>query len=92
MKRICAVLVLSFACILAATPNAAALDGCPRGQWSVSCVLCLPGWHPEATGSKDPQGNPCYTCAKDRTAADADKAPLCAEPIDISKAEPVAPF
>lgn len=92
MKRAFAVLVLAVACILAATPPAAALDGCPRGEWATSCVLCLPGWHPAPTGNKNPQGQPCYACVRDRTAADAEPQPICAEPIDIAEVEPVKPF
>lgn len=81
MKRAFAVLVLALASVLAATPPAAALDGCPRGEWATSCVLCGPGWHPEATRNKNPQGQQCYECVQDRSAADAELQPICAEPI-----------
>jgi len=80
MKRTFVVLSLALG-LLTTTLPAAALDGCPRGEWATSCVLCLPGWHPEATGHKNAQGQPCYACVKDRSASDSVVGPMCAEPI-----------
>jgi hypothetical protein len=91
MKRTFIVLSLTLAGVLTTTLPAAALDGCPRGEWATSCALCLPGWHPAATGHKNAQGQACYACFQDRSAADSVAGPICAEPITAEPFEGMVP-
>lgn len=65
-----------------------ALDGCPRGEFTLEggCVLCLPGYSPQATGHKNSQGQACYACLPNKTAAGSDEAPVCANPRPIDGA------
>ena len=70
-----------------AAPSAMALDGCPRGEFTLdSCVICLPGYSPKPTGNTNPAGKACYACKRDSTAAGDEEygpyeeAPVC--PID----------
>src|SRR4029079_8729322 len=67
---------------------ALALDGCPRGEFTLEggCVLCLQGSSPQKTGSKNPQGHDCYACLPSKTAA-AQEGPqaFCANPRPIEQ-------
>jgi hypothetical protein len=49
-------------------------------------VLCLPGYSPQKTGHTNPQGRTCYTCLRDKAAADPDEPPVCADPRPIDGA------
>ena len=79
-----------------AAPSAMALDGCPRGEFTLdSCVLCLPGYSPQPTGNKNPQGKACYACKKDPAVSDPqeygpfERAPICpqdADPVSLAAA------
>jgi hypothetical protein len=47
-----------------------ALDDCPKGEFTLEggCVLCLPGYTPQKTGNKNPQGRDCYACLPSKSA------------------------
>lgn len=93
IRRTAVVFVL-LSSVLAALP-AAALDGCPRGEFTLdSCVLCLPGYSPQPTGAVNPAGKPCYACLPDRKDGDLAVVGEPTEPILCGEEvphEPVAP-
>jgi hypothetical protein len=64
---------------------ALALDGCPRGEFTLEggCVLCLPGYSPQKTGSTNPQGHACYACLPNKAAAQIEPHVICANPRPI---------
>ena len=67
---------------------ALALDGCPRGEFTLEggCVLCLPGYSPQKTGSKNPQGHDCYACLPNKAAVAIEPHVICANPRPIDGA------
>ncbi len=54
-------------------------DGCPPGQFNLEqgCVLCLPGYAPQATGATSDHGYACYICAKTRSATAIGPKEIC---------------
>lgn len=70
MRAVIRVAAVALCLAYLTAPSAMALDGCPRGEFTLdSCVLCLPGYSPQPTGNKNPEGKACYACKRDAAVA-----------------------
>ncbi len=54
-------------------------DGCPAGEFVLEygCVLCLPGYSHQKTGSTSDHGYDCYTCAPNKAAGAVSPKKMC---------------